>query len=55
MGSEMCIRDSFWVKFKVFGFVPLTMIFALAQTPLILRQELKGPAKDEAVKNADHI
>lgn len=47
--------EDFWVKFKVFGFVPLTMAFALAQTPLILRQELKGPAKEDAIKNADHI
>ena len=43
------------MKFKVFGFLPLTMAFALAQTPLILRQELKGPAKDDAIENADHI
>jgi intracellular septation protein len=26
-----------WVNFKVFGTMPLTLIFALAQTPLILR------------------
>ena len=47
--------EAFWVKFKVFGFVPLTMAFALAQTPLILRQELKSPAKDSPVENADHL
>ena len=45
--------EAFWVKFKVFGFLPLTLAFALAQTPLILRHELKGPAKDET--SADHI
>ena len=34
-----------WVKFKVFGIMPLTVAFALAQTPLILRHEAKhGPA-----------
>ena len=33
--------EAFWVKFKVFGFVPLTMVFALAQIPLILRHERK--------------
>jgi intracellular septation protein len=27
----------FWVSFKVFGIMPLTAAFALAQTPLILR------------------
>lgn len=30
-----------WVKFKVFGTMPLTVAFALAQTPLILRHEAK--------------
>ena len=31
-----------WVNFKVFGIMPLTLVFALAQTPLILRHEAKG-------------
>jgi intracellular septation protein len=26
-----------WVNFKVFGTIPLTLLFAIAQTPLILR------------------
>jgi intracellular septation protein len=26
-----------WVDFKVFGTMPITLIFALSQTPLILR------------------
>lgn len=30
-----------WVNFKVFAIMPLTMVFALAQTPLILRYEAK--------------
>ncbi|KAA2241260.1 septation protein A [Salinarimonas soli] len=30
-----------WVSFKVFGIMPLTLAFALAQTPLILRHEVK--------------
>ncbi len=29
----------FWVSFKVFGIMPLTIAFALAQTPLLLRHE----------------
>ena len=33
-----------WVKFKVFGIMPLTVAFALAQTPLILRHEAKTDA-----------
>ncbi len=32
----------FWVSFKVFGIMPLTIAFALAQTPLILRHEAKS-------------
>jgi intracellular septation protein len=31
----------FWVNFKVFGIMPLTLAFALSQTPLILRHEVK--------------
>lgn len=45
--------EAFWVKFKVFGFLPLTMAFALAQTPLIMRQELKDPTAED--RAPDHI
>jgi intracellular septation protein len=34
----------FWVTFKVFGIMPLTIAFALAQTPLLMRYEVKEPA-----------
>ena len=30
-----------WVSFKVFGIMPLTIAFALAQTPLLMRHEAK--------------
>ena len=33
--------QAFWGAFKVWGVMPLTMIFALAQTPLILKHEIK--------------
>lgn len=33
----------FWVSFKVFGMMPITLAFALAQTPLILRH---GPQEE---------
>ena len=36
----------FWVTFKVFGILGITLLFALAQTPLILRHRL--PEDDEA-------
>jgi intracellular septation protein len=31
----------FWVSFKVFGIMPITIAFALAQTPLLMRHEAK--------------
>ena len=34
----------FWVNFKVFGLMPLTMVFAMAQAPLLSRHTL--PADD---------
>jgi intracellular septation protein len=30
-----------WVAFKTFGFLPLTIVFALAQTPLIMRYAIE--------------
>ena len=36
--------EDFWVNFKVFGIMPLTVAFALAQTPLLMRYERKGEA-----------
>ena len=30
-----------WVKFKTFGFLPITLLFALAQAPLIMKYETK--------------
>lgn len=36
-----------WVNFKVFGIMPLTLVFALAQTPLILRHEAKPETTGE--------
>ena len=33
--------EDFWVNFKVFGIMPITVLFALAQTPLLSRYERK--------------
>lgn len=41
----------FWVNFKVFGIMPLTLLFAVAQTPLIMRYTI--PEGDEAPQHAD--
>jgi intracellular septation protein len=35
------------VSFKAFGIMPLTIGFALAQLPLIMKHELKDASKDE--------
>ncbi len=44
--------ETFWVNFKVFGTMPLTAIFAIAQTPLVLRHQLNP---DEAEKAPEHF
>jgi intracellular septation protein len=33
--------DDFWIAFKVWGIMPITIAFALAQTPLLMRHEAK--------------
>ncbi len=38
----------FWVGFKLFGAMPLTLVFAAAQTPLILRNQPTPPAEQSA-------
>jgi intracellular septation protein len=35
-----------WVNFKVFGILPLTLIFAIAQAPLIMRHEISPEEED---------
>jgi intracellular septation protein len=35
------MAEATWVKFKVFGIIPLIMVFALAQMPLVLKHETK--------------
>ena len=37
----------FWVSFKVFGTMPLTVVFALAQIPLMMKHELKDEDEPE--------
>lgn len=37
----------FWTGFKSFGIMPLTVLFAIAQTPLILKHEIKPEADRE--------
>jgi intracellular septation protein len=35
------VSTDIWVAFKTFGFLPLTILFALAQTPVFLRYQVK--------------
>jgi intracellular septation protein len=35
-----------WVSFKVWGILPLIFLFALAQTPLVLKHQLRGERND---------
>ena len=39
--------NDFWVNFKVWGVMPLTMIFAVAQAPLIMKHQLPEGAPGE--------
>jgi intracellular septation protein len=39
------VTTDVWVNFKVFGILPLTILFAIAQTPLIMRHEI--PPEEE--------
>lgn len=38
----------FWVNFKVFGIMPITFVFALAQTPVLMKYQIeeKEPGED---------
>jgi intracellular septation protein len=38
----------FWVSFKVFGIMPITIAFALSQVPLIQRHQLSAPGSGQA-------
>jgi intracellular septation protein len=46
--NEMVWRTqstTFWVNFKAFGFIPLTMVFALAQFPLLQKYAVQEPGE----------
>ena len=43
------VSEGAWVTFKSFGFLPLTVLFAVAQTPVILKHETKDAPAEEAL------
>lgn len=45
--------DDFWVAFKVWGTMPITIAFTLAQMPLIMRHSLTPPEEGEAGKDGE--
>src|SRR3954469_1213808 len=45
----------FWVNFKVFGMVPLTMLFAVSQMPLIKRYPLEPATLEESEAEAGDV
>ena len=44
---------SIWVSMKSFGFIPLTLLFAVSQTPLILRHQAQ-PQVDQRKQGVGH-
>src|SRR4051812_2812844 len=45
----------FWVAFKAFGMVPLTMLFALAQMPLLKRYHLEPATLEQSDAEAGDV
>jgi intracellular septation protein len=45
----------FWVGFKAFGVIPLTMIFAVAQMPLIKRYSLEPATLETSEAEAGDV
>ena len=41
----------FWASFKVFGTMPITMVFAASQVPLMLRHEVKNGEPEPEVES----
>ena len=44
------VETDVWVNFKVFGILPLTLLFALSQIPLMMRHEQR---EEEAAEEPD--
>jgi len=43
------LSEALWVDFKVFGILPLTILFAFAQAPLVMRYEAKDDERNQAL------
>jgi intracellular septation protein len=40
--------DDVWVSFKVWGIIPLIFLFALAQTPLVIKHQTQDASGKDA-------
>ena len=45
--------EAFWVSFKVFGFIPLTFVFAALQYPLLMRYAVEPASEAQVAVEAD--
>lgn len=45
--------EEFWAGFKLFGVMPITIAFALAQTPLITREQIEEDDDEDASEDAE--
>jgi intracellular septation protein len=43
------VSEDHWVTFKSFGFLPLTVLFAVAQTPVVMKHESAAAPEEEAI------
>ena len=42
-----CTSTATWVSFKVWGIIPLITLYALAQTPLVMKHQIEHGASDK--------
>ncbi|TIU65814.1 MAG: septation protein A, partial [Mesorhizobium sp.] len=43
--------EATWLYFKVWGTIPITLLFTFSQMPLIMRHSLEEKAKEEKAGN----
>ena len=46
-----CTSTATWVSFKVWGIIPLITLFALVQTPLVLKHQIEHGASDKKAQD----
>ena len=46
-----CTNTATWVSFKVWGIIPLIFLFALAQTPLVIKHQAHDSGSDKSAQD----